>query len=64
MILTTVNDAVDKKGKRDPEESFARWSLWVCGKLIPCQYSWADVEKEVRKVLSGERKAAIERSKK
>ena len=61
MILTTCNDAVHKNGKHDPKESFARWSVWVNGKLVACKYSWGEVEEGVREVLSGKRKSAIER---
>lgn len=61
MILTTCNDSVDKNEKRDPRESFARWTVWVNGKLVVCKYTWDDVEAGVREVLSGERRSAIER---
>ena len=64
MILTTTNDSVDKKGKHDPSESFARWSVWANGNLISCKYSWAEVEADTRDVVSGKRKSAIERPKK
>lgn len=63
MILPTVNDAVTKTGFHDPRESFSRWNIWANAKLISAKPTWAEVEKDVAAIVSGERKKAIERGK-